>query len=227
MNSNSFDPGGPSHPLPPHLAELGEPEDEELDAATFAGTSALLVNPRGKGPTSIEFEIIRELTPEDLPFVNAPRGSGGPTVGEMVKIRSWHHQIAQLVANGRKTADIALITGYTSSYLCTLFNNPAFQALVAHYSGVEELRFVDEMARLKALGIQAVEVLQERLTEREDDFTVRELNEIVDLTIVRPQVAAMKATGQVAAAQAAPKAFEVVFRPASRASGLVIEGEKE
>jgi len=72
-------------------------------------------------------------------------------------------------------------------------------------------------------------VLQERLTEREDDFTVRELNEIVDLTIVRPQVAAMKATGQVAAAQAAPKAFEVVFRPArpSASEGLVIEGEKE
>ena len=229
-----FDPPGASQPLPTFLLDAdpgneGEVSEEELALAGLSG--ALALNPRGKEPRVVDFEIVRELTPEDLPFVNAPRGSGAPPTGESVKLRSSHHQVAQLVASGRRQADIALITGYTQSYLSTLSENPAFKALVAHYAGVEELKFTDEMARLKALGVQATEVLQERLAEREDEFTVRELNEIIDLTIVRPNVALAKATGQVAAAQAAPRAFEVVFR-ASRASSAassrpIIEGEIE
>ena len=219
----------PSQPIPAHLLDEDPGNDDEGDlaAASLAGMAALAVWPRGKSPREVGFEIVRELTPEDLPFANAPRGSGGAPTGETAKLRSAHHQVAQLVAAGRKQADISLITGYTQSYLSTLGNNPAFEALVAHYAGVDELRFVDEMARLKALGVQAAEVLQDRLAQSEDEFTVRELNEIIDMTIVRPATAAMKATGQVAAAAASPRAFEVVFRSAGRpsASSPIIEGE--
>jgi hypothetical protein len=50
---------------------------------------------------------------------------------------------------------------------------------------------------------------------------------IADLALVRPHVAAMKAQGQVAAAEAAPRNFQVVFRSApKREEGPTIEGEK-
>ena len=217
----------PSQPIPAHLLDEDPGNDDDLVAASLAGAAALAVWPRGKAPSEVGFEIVRELIPEDLPFANAPRGSGGATSAETVKLRSAHHQIAQLVAAGRKQADISLITGYTQSYLSDMRNNPAFEALVAHYAGVGELRFVDEMARLKALGVQAAEVLQDRLAQSEDEFTVRELNEIIDMTIVRPATAAMKATGQVAAAAASPRAFEVVFKSASRREAPIIEGKAE
>ena len=75
------------------------------------------------------------------------------------------------------------------------------------------------------------EELQERLATNGEDFSVGELTELVNLTIVRPAVASVKAGGAVAAASAAPRAFEIVFRASSRSGGErgrsseIIEGE--
>lgn len=173
----------------------------------------------------VEFTIIRELTEADLPALARP-GKATPQAN-VVRLHSRHHQIARLVAEGRDGADIALISGYNPAFISQLQHNPAFAALVAHYSGVGEIAAVDAIERLKALGLEATEMLQGRLAEAPDDFSNRELTELVDLAVVRPHVAAMKAAGGVAAAQAAPRQFQVVFRSATARpeDGPMIEGK--
>jgi len=218
----------PSQPLPLHLLDSDEGEQGLSEAETAQLEATLVALP--KKPQllpPITFEIVRELTEDDLPALARPSKTER-SGGSVVKLHSRHHQIARLVAEGRDLADIALISGYNSAFISQLQHNPAFAALVAHYSGVAEIAAVDAIERLKALGVEAIEVLQERLAEQPDEFSNGQLADLVDLAVVRPQVAAMKAAGNVAAANAQPRQFQVVFRSAMRpADGPIIEGEKE
>ena len=220
----------PSQPLPPEFDLDGQvgPAFDEVELAGLSGTHALIKRQGRASAPPIELHIVRELTEADLPkIINRPV-LGTPTNGEVVKLRSAHHRPAQLIAQGMELYDVSLITGYTVAYLSNLQNNPAFRGLIAHYSGVDDIAHVDAMKRLSALGVDAMEVLQERLEGQADEFSVRELNEIVEMAIVRPATAAMKATGQVAAANAAPRSFNVVFRSATGREaprGTEIDGE--
>jgi hypothetical protein len=222
----------PSQPLPSHLSDPDEGDGgaglNEAEAAELLGSMAVISH--AARPTvlpPVEFTIIRELTEDDLSALARP--AKATQTANVVRLHSRHHQIAQLVAQGLHLADVALISGYTVAFVSQLQHNPAFAALVAHYSGVGEVKAVDAIERLKALGVEATEVLQERLGETPDGFSNRELTELVDLAIVRPHVAAMKAAGGVAAANAQPRQFQVVFRSAAArpGDGTVIEGERE
>lgn len=233
MSSSDPFPSAPTHPLPAYLLDE-DPGNEEDELLLAAQAGALSLLPRKgtsqiRAPNPVIFSVVREITQEDLPNISPPRGTASlPTID---KLRSSHHQIAQLIAAGRADYDVALITGYSAAYITRMKNNPTFQGLLAHYEGVEQLQFADAMERLKVLGLDAAEELQERLATNGEDFSVGELTELVNLTIVRPAVASVKAGGAVAAASAAPRAFEIVFRASSRSGGErgrsseIIEGE--
>jgi hypothetical protein len=219
----------PSQPLPPEFDQREDDfESDELDFASAAGSHALVKRQGRPAAEPLELHIVRSLTEADLPKILNRGPTGIVPTGEVAKLRTVHHQPAQLIAQGISEVDIARITGYSQSYIAQLMNNPAFKGLVAHYSAVGEIAHVDAMKRLNALGITAMELLQERMEDSSDDFSVRELNEVVEMAIVRPATAAMKATGQVAAANAAPRSFSVAFRYAGGVrtpEGPEIDGE--
>lgn len=101
------------------------------------------------------------------------------------KLRSAHLQLAQLIARGLELTEISLITGYNIAYISRLLNeDPTFNELVRNYEGIEEETFIDIRRRMNTLGLTAVELLQERLTERPDDFSSRELLEIEKTNLV-------------------------------------------
>jgi hypothetical protein len=134
----------------------------------------------------VMWEVIRSLTPEDIPLLNttlpAPRAT-------LVQIRHTHHQLARLLSEGRSNSDAALLTGYSPTYVSVLKDDPSFQELVAHYGMQEELYHVDVLERMKMVGLTTLDTLQERLEEDSSSFTNRELMEQAELMLVKPMVA--------------------------------------
>ena len=140
----------------------------------------------GKKPSlPVEIEVIRGLTAEDLPAIRNPPpvAAGVPVVRQL---RSAHHQLAQLIAKGEDQATVALVTGYSQSYLSNLKTDPAFAELIEYYRTERELVFIDAMERLRAVGITAIEEMQARLEEAPEKFTKREIMELIELAIVKP-----------------------------------------
>jgi len=202
-----------------------EPPEIDLGEA-LASLSVRAGRARHLEPPS--FEVLRELTPQDLEIIQKwgeiGRPSGAPTVA---KLRTSHHRMAQLLAEGHPPEEVSALTGYRVEYIRDLASqNLAFKALLDHYLGVAEVRHVDTMERLRSLGLDAADELQARLAENPEEVSTPQLMGMIDMALVRPVVAAMKATGQVEAAKAAPQAFQVVFRSAGGAPApIVIENE--
>ena len=128
-------------------------------------------------------EIVRALRPDDLPLLRSPPpvGASTPTVQ---KLSHSHHQLAQMMASGRPDAETSLVTGYSISRISILRKDPAFGELLAHYASQKELAFVDVLERLKSLGLDSVEELQERLATNPDSFTKRDLMDLVKLGLI-------------------------------------------
>jgi len=135
---------------------------------------------------SVMWEVIRSLTPEDIPLLNTTLPAPRATLSQ---IRHTHHQLARLLSQGRTNTDAALLTGYSPVYVSVLKDDPSFQELVAHYSMQEELHHVDVLERMKMVGLTTLDVLQERLEDDSTSFTNRELMEQAELMLVKPMVA--------------------------------------
>lgn len=158
----------------------------------FERTQAVVGSARGgrrvaaQGP--VQVELVRVLTPEDVPLlVNPPPvGSSPPTIAS---IRHSHHQLARLLAEGREQAEVALITGYSPSRISILKGDPAFAELLAYYAIQREQVFVDVMERMRALGLDSLEEIQARMNETPEKFSARELFELTELMLVKGRAA--------------------------------------
>jgi len=126
----------------------------------------------------------RELTAADLEeLINPSELNSAPS--PLQRIRSTHHRLAQLVAEGRKGTEISLIMGYSQSRISILQNDPAFQELVAFYKNQQAAVFLNVQERLADLGMAATEELRERLEEDPSQFTHRDLMELQKTTFDR------------------------------------------
>jgi len=147
----------------------------------------------------LSIEVVRELTEEDLPTLLAPAPIGAPT-GALAKLHHSHHQLAQLIARGVETTEVSLITGYSISYISRLSNeDPAFGELVSHYSSEREAVFVDVLERMRALGLSTLDEIQERLAESPELWSRRELMELAELLLLKPQMRGVSNGGAPAA----------------------------
>ena len=151
--------------------------DDEIDLAAIL---AARLSPARGGRKPAEPFIVgepRELTREDLEeLINpSPKESTTPV---LQRLRSTHHRLAQLIADGVKGVEISLITGYSQSRISILQGDPAFQELVSFYQNQKVATFIDVQERLADLGLAATEEIRERLEEDPSGFTVRELLEI-------------------------------------------------
>ena len=111
----------------------------------------------------------------------------------VVKLKSAHHKLAQLIATGASYIDVAVAGGYTPQYISNLATaNPAFQELVAHYTRQAEAEMLDLRAKQARLGEMAVDELTDRLAEEPEKFSVRELLEVVDSNANKPRLMEMQ-----------------------------------
>lgn len=185
---------------------------------------------RGRRGKPFYATVQRELNEGDLDVLANP-----PTVGEpfsvVKKMRNTHHMLARLLAEGRPPGECALITGYSSSRISILQNDPAFKELVAYYRSQAEQSYLNVHERLAALGLSAVDELQERLEVNPDEFTRRELLDLsiamMDRSVTKPS----STPGQSAGGQ--PISLQVTFvesphkqsEALGHTPGLVIEGK--
>lgn len=111
----------------------------------------------------------------------------GPTqvASPLIRIRTRHHLLAQLLAEGRGNAEAGLLTGYSASRISILKADPAFVELIEHYRTQVEAKYVSVHERLACLGLNAIEELQERLEEDAEGFSKRELMDVAALALDR------------------------------------------
>ena len=141
---------------------------------------------RGRRAMKLNIAKKRDLTEADVNALwDIPEGGLESQTNQVLKIRNTHHALARLLAEGRKQVEVSSITGYSPSYISSIQNDPAFKNLVAYYKGQVEETFVSVHERLAALSMLSAEELQARLTENPDDFTIRELNELLSLSADR------------------------------------------
>lgn len=176
-------------------------------------------------PDSILVEVVRSLTEADLPTLQNPSPTSTAPV-PIQKLRSSHHQLAQLLAQGRPDPEVALISGYSYGRIATLKADPSFRELLAGYQAIRNQIFVDTLERMKILGLSTLDELQERLETAPEKWTNRELMEMADLMLVKPRTASSGAVGGTGTGSAVGVAIQVQFVKSDTPS-LQIEGTAE
>lgn len=198
------------------------PIPDELVTDLVLGLSA---SSRGKTKfdSPIELSLVRALTSEDLQQIEAapPAASGKQSLRS---IRHSHHQLAQLLAQGREQEEIALVTGYSPNYITVIKRDPTFQELIAYYSTERKAIFVDTLERMKSLGISVLEELQQRIADEPEKWSNREMMEFAKLLLIEPERKVAGYAQQQGGAGGVSVTVNFVTPPDREAIGPVIEG---
>jgi hypothetical protein len=135
---------------------------------------------RGRRARSVQHFLDRELNEEDVMVLieNPERGSETPSI---IKLKQSHHKLAQLIAEGVPDVEASLITGYAQSRISILKSDPAFKELLAHYKGIQKEIFINVHERLSGMSLDALEEIHSRLEEKPEDFSIKQLSELVAL----------------------------------------------
>lgn len=173
----------------------------------------------------IALVVVRELESSDLPALVSLDNSAGEIAPahQLSRVRSTHHMLAQLCAEGKSNVEIGAIAGYSPAYISVLRNDPAFKELLAHYGAIREKLYIDVLERMKFLGLSSLEELQQRMAEEPEKFTRQELMQLADLMLIKP-AAAVASAGR-AQGSAPTISIKFVTSEPSTAGGPVIEGE--
>ncbi len=189
----------------------------EFDLGSARGGKA------GINAPPLTVDIIRPLTTDDLPAIaNPPAVAARGT--SLQTIRHSHHQIAQLLVEGKPLAEINLVTGYSISRISDMQNDPAFAELVAYYSHQREAIFASAQERLRNLGLDATEKLHEHLHDPTKVWSHRELMEVIKLALPAETSIKQPASNTVNVSAEGGGALEIKFvgaRPAE--SGPMID----
>lgn len=182
---------------------------------------------QGRRAAAVQLTYERDLGQADLDFILSGAAQAAP-VPAVKELATRHHEIARLLAEGKRPYEVCVRTGYKAARISVLQADPAFRELVTYYSDNKDAQFVDYHARLAALGTTAVEELQDRLESDPEKFTNRELKEIMESAYDR-SVSPNKA-GPVGAG-AALTAIQVTFVKADHKArpgdGVVIDVEAQ
>jgi len=125
----------------------------------------------------------RALETADLALLQSTSLGAKPPA--LKRIRAIHHQAARLMASGLKAVEVSAVLGFSQSRLSILKADPAFRELMDFYAEREDARFADVQESLKTLGLDAVQVLQQRLEEDPDDVSTKGLVEILTSALDR------------------------------------------
>jgi hypothetical protein len=132
--------------------------------------------------------IVRALTIDDVPALQGPNAVDTPPQ-TLQALRHSHHQLAILLVQGYGESEAGMIVGYSPAYVTGLKADPTFAELIASYAGAREQRFADTIERMRGLGFRSLEELESRLESEPEKWTRRELMEMAELMLVKPQAA--------------------------------------
>jgi hypothetical protein len=121
-------------------------------------------------------EYSRDLTKADIAALSANRGIKPKS---LVRIHASHHSLARCLASGMKQSQAALVTGYAQGRISILMADPAFQALVEDYKAEAKSIFADLAERMNDMSLDAIELLQERLNDSPESFSIPVLLDVV------------------------------------------------
>lgn len=184
--------------------------DDTMLALALNGIKSARGAKGSKAAQEIQYTVVRELGVEDLDLIlnPPPVNSAQP---QILKIRNTHHTLARLMAQGIDGVEISAITGISASRQSILKNDPAFKELLHYYASQVEAKFLDVHERLAALGTDAVETLHDRLEESPDNFTNKQLMELVELTLDRSVAPKKSTAGNNANIASAPPVINIAF----------------
>lgn len=146
--------------------------------------SLVVRSARGRQPAPVAMTYVRDLGAEDADVIERPPelGSKPPTIA---RLRTAHHALARLLAEGVPAVQASAITGYSPSRISILQNDPAFQELLEYYKSQVAEQYLNVHERLGALGMSAVDELGHRLEEEPESFKNRELMELAEMALDR------------------------------------------
>jgi hypothetical protein len=147
-------------------------DDDLVDDLDTSPSPRLL----GNLPRDLHIEYTRDLTEADLATLQGPRGSRPKS---LMRIHASHHSLAKCLATGMKQSQASLVTGYTQSRISILLDDPAFQALVEDYKAEAKAIFADLAERMSNVSLDAIELLQERLHDNPETFSIPVLIDVV------------------------------------------------
>ena len=129
----------------------------------------------------------RPLTAEDAAAAHsAPEGALPTSHAPVVKqLRSRHHTLAQMLAQGMSEQIAAITSGYSLSRISILKADPAFKELLQYYTTQNKLVAIEVAERMAQLTGEALEELQNRLDEESDSVTNKELMALSEMLLDR------------------------------------------
>lgn len=143
------------------------------------------VRTKGRKLSPLELEILGPIEPTDLLEREAERQLPSSETPTVAKLRSVHHEIAQLLASGMSETDVAAVTAYSLSRISVLKADPSFRDLVQFYREKKTAAFADVQKRLATLSLDAVGELQERLAEKPESISNSQLIELAKVSLDR------------------------------------------
>ena len=172
----------------------------------------------------LRVEIVRTLEESDLA---APKALA--QVPQLRQLKQSHHHLAKVLAAGKNNIEASRITAYNTEYIARLRNDPAFGELIEHYKNVDQLELVDYIGVMRAVGMEALSELRQRLEDAPAKFTISQLQETVKLLMIEPMKSeAIMATAQREGGGAAPAVrIEFVKPPAATIEGTYSRGDDE
>lgn len=130
---------------------------------------------RGRAAKDILLEVERELTTADLALLSVERGIEPRPIQ---RLRDRHHSLARCLASGMSEAEASVVTSYSLSRISILKSDPAFKDLVDFYRANVDAAFADTQARMATLTNEAIAELSDRLEEKPDEFSIKDLVEV-------------------------------------------------
>ena len=135
----------------------------------------------GRRATPVDVEFVRDINEADLELLATRPADSVPA--PIQRITDRHHALARLLASGVGEGEAALILNYDRSRVSILKNSPAFNELLALYRSEVKREFATVLDHMSGLSRDALMELRERVEDKPDDFSNRELLSIVtDMT---------------------------------------------
>ena len=146
----------------------GTGKDESLNDLNFD------IHLGGRATKALDAEAVRELGQSDLALLATERHI---QPSHVQRLSSRHHALARCVATGMSAEEASACTGYTSSRISVMKDDPAFAELVSFYQS-DKANLVHDLAdKMAAIANDTADILHDRLETTPEAFSVNELQE--------------------------------------------------
>jgi len=135
-----------------------------------------MVTLTGPARKPVNAQFVRQLTEEDRGVLAEDRR---PSTQRLQRLTSRHHALARYIAGGYTRENAAILAGYSVATVnSVLMNDPTFLELVEFYKSDEVATLRSLQEKMLGIGLEAAELLQQRMEEQPDKITVGQLLEI-------------------------------------------------